>query len=273
MEDIKMIQEKNMKTEKHENSGFLIAPIINPKEIEVHLFERISTGEFNGELVITGCPTDSNGQPIWQDMNDLVSNPHNHGLLLAIDTICQIVKIVDAYLVVSGNKSMPKLRIRFAAKITDVFKSDSNLKNPVAWIHIGHGNLEHSIELLEDLEEWEEELLESIPGLSDGHDDGDYISAKWLRGAIKTMEGNILLMALPLCYGRQISEVLAESQSIHYIHAPISFGVPEMLEFYDCDENKILPAHTLNGWTNWMRWFETVLRSAIINHFGKMSEK
>ena len=251
---------------------FFAKPTIEPSEIEIRLFEHISKTNFNGELVITGCPTNSKGQPIWDSMDDMVSNPHSHGLIEAVSAISQIIKAIDIYLVYS-DRTMPKLKVRFEANIKDVFETDSNFHNPTAWIHLGHGMLEHSYELFEDLEEWDSEEYESVPGISNGHENEDFISARWLRDAISKMESNILFMALPICWGKQISEVLLESQRILCVHAPISFKVSETLEFYDCDNSKVLPAHTLNAWSEWVRFFENIQRIAVIDKCKKLAGK
>jgi hypothetical protein len=268
-----MITKKiNMKLERYEMNDIRATGVTIPSGLTVELFNLIRKGQFNGEIVITGVPTDSDGQPIWSNMDDLIRKPHSHGLVEAIGAISQIMKITDTYLVFK-DRSIPEVKIRFEANIKDIFKPDSKLHNPTAWIHVGHGMLEHGYELLEDLEDWEDEEFEPIPGISNGHEDDDFVSARWLRDTIFEMDGDILFMALPLCYGKQIAETLIESESIHCSHAPYSFSVSETLEFYDCDENGILPEHTLTAWRLWVRGFETVWRSAIINHFGKMSEK
>jgi len=58
-------------------------------------------------------------------------------------------------------------------------------------------------------------------------------------------------------------EGLAGGQSIHCIHAPISFSVSETLEFYDCNSSKTLPSHTTIYWTDWVKSIGNTLVSAI----------
>jgi len=261
-----------MKLERYEMNDIRATGVTIPSGLTVELFNLIRKGQFNGEIVITGVPTDSDGQPIWSNMDDLIRKPHSHGLVEAIGAISQIMKIIDTYLVVK-DRSNPEVKIRFEANIKDIFKPDSKLHNPTAWIHVGHGMLEHGYELLEDLEDWEDEEFEPVPGISNGNEDDDFVSARWLRDTIFEMDGDILFMALPLCYGKQIAETLIESESIHCSHAPYSFSVSETLEFYDCDENGILSSHTLTTWSEWVRVFEKELRNAIVNHCTEIYEK
>jgi len=232
-------------------------------------FTQISKQQFNGELVITGCPTNSKGQPIWRSMDDLIRLPHSHGLVEAIGAISQIMKMIDVYLTFQ-ERSVPEVKIRFEANVKDVFKSDSNIHNPTAWIHLGHGMADFIDEPIDGLEDWEDEEFVTIPGLSNGNEDDDLLSAGWLRDTISVMDGQILFMALPLCFGKQIAETLIESGSIHCYHAPYSFSVSDSLEFYDSDENRVLPEHTLAAWASWVRGFEIAQRGALINFLTKV---
>ena len=231
-------------------------------------FNRISEQKHTGEIVITGCPTDDEGQVYWKSMGDLFHRPYSHGFIDSLGAIGQMIKLINVYMWNKQLVGLPKLTPRFEANIRDVFKPDSNLRNPTIWIHLGHGHLEEFYELLEDLEEWEEEIV-PVPGISNGNDDDDFISARELRDAISSMQGEILFMALPICYGKQISQILIESQSIHYSHAPYDFSVDAGKEFYDCDESGILPEHTLTAWSSWVRRFETALPSALVERRGK----
>ena len=52
-----------------------------------------------------------------------------------------------------------------------------------------------TIALIDDLEDWESEEYEEIPGISNGHEDEDYISSQWLREAIEMMNGELPLLA------------------------------------------------------------------------------
>ena len=235
------------------------------------LFDRISQMDFPDdyvELVITGVPTNKDGKPIWESVDDLISNPYSHGFLEAIGAVTQIIKSVQLYLF-SAQDNAPELRIRFVAKIRDVFSQNKGWKNPLAWIHIGHGQKCFDYKLLDDLEDWEPEEYDEIPGISDGHEDEDIISSEWLSDAIKTMQGELLFVGLPLCYSAQIGEVLMQSGKIVKIHAPYDFKVSESLEFYDARNGRILPKHTLTDWTDYVRVFEKGLVPALIRVYNK----
>ena len=108
------------------------------KKANLHLdfYETFDDDFFNSEfieLVITGVPTDEEGQQIWECMDDLISRPYSHGLLIAISTISQIIKTIGIHLCFS-DVEVPRLKIRFEAKITDVFAKDNSGINPIAWI-------------------------------------------------------------------------------------------------------------------------------------------
>ena len=235
------------------------------------LFEKIDQMDFPDdyvELVITGVPTTKDGKPIWESLDDLVSSPYSHGLIEAIGSVTQIIKAVKLYLSFN-QENVPDLRIRFESRIRDVFSQNKGWKNPLAWIHIGHGQKCFNYKLLDDLEEWEPEEYDEIPGISDGHEDEDFISSEWLRDAIRMMHGELLFVGLPLCYSAQIGEVLMQSGKIIKIHAPYDFKVSESLEFYDARNGRILPEHTLTDWTDFVRIVEKGLSPALIRVFNK----
>ena len=235
------------------------------------LFDKIDQMDFPDdyvELVITGVPTTKDGKPIWESLDDLVSSPYSHGLIEAIGSVTQIIKAVQLYLSFN-QENVPDLRIRFESRIRDVFSQNKGWKNPLAWIHIGHGQKCFEYKLLDDLEEWEPEEYDEIPGISDGHEDEDFISSEWLRDAIRMMHGELLFVGLPLCFSSQIGEVLMQSGKIVKIHAPYDFKVSESLEFYDARNGRILPEHTLTDWTGNVRVVQKGLAPALIRVFNK----
>ena len=235
------------------------------------LFDKIDQMDFPDdyvELVITGVPTTKDGKPIWESVDDLISSPYSHGFLEAIGAVTQIIKSVQLYLF-SAQDDVPELRIRFVAKIRDVFDQNKGWKNPLAWIHIGHGQKCFDYKLLADLEDWEPEEYDEIPGISDGHEDEDFISSEWLRDAIRMMHGELLFVGLPLCFSSQIGEVLMQSGKIIKIHAPYDFKVSESLEFYDARNGRILPEHTLTDWTGYVRVVQKGLAPALIRVYNK----
>ena len=235
------------------------------------LFDKIDQMDFPDdyvELVITGVPTTKDGNPIWESVDDLVTSPYSHGFFEAIGAVTQIIKSVQLYLF-SAQDDVPELRIRFVAKIRDVFGQNKGWKNPLAWIHIGHGQKCFDYKLLDDLEDWEPEEYDEIPGISDGHEDEDFISSEWLRDAIRMMHGELLFVGLPLCFSSQIGEVLMQSGKIVKIHAPYDFKVSESLEFYDARNGRILPEHTLTDWTGYVRVVQKGLAPALIRVYNK----
>lgn len=242
--------------------------------LKLDFYEKFDDDFFNSEfieLVITGVPTDDEGKPIWKSMDDLVARPYSHGLIVAISTISQVIRTIDVHLCHSDVK-VPRLRIRFEAKITDVFAENKSLINPIAWIHIGHGIKECDYKTIDPVNEWDDDEIEQIPGLSNGEANTDYISCEWISNAISSMKGEILFVGLPLCYGSQVGDFLAKNEEIMFIHGPYSFGVSSGGEFYDCDESTTLPENTLTAWTEWVGVFEEMGRDSLLK-FVKDSSK
>ena len=220
------------------------------------------------ELIITGVPVNSDGDAIWDSVEDLVHQPYTHGLLEAISTISQIIKHLDIYLI-HDEVTIPKLNVRFEAKITDVFSEDSTLVNPIAWIHLGHGIKEHDFREISPYYEWDDPEIEAIPGISNGCEEKDFLSALWLSDAISSMKGEILFTALPICFGAQIGEILKDCKNVLFLHTPYSFAVSDGLEFYDCDNNGILKEKSLHAWTEWVAAFQKKCRDALIEFAKK----
>lgn len=223
------------------------------------------------ELFITGVPTDQEGQPIWESMDDLIARPYSHGLILAISTISQIIRTIEINLCF-GEVKVPRLNVRFEAKITDVFGEDNSLVNPIAWIHIGHGIKEYEYKTIDSVDDWDDDEIENIPGLSNGNENTDYISCEWISNAISSMKGRVLFVGLPLCYGSQVGDFLAQNKNILFIHGPYSFSVTSGCEFYDCDESTTLPENSLIAWTEWVGLFEKMGRTSLLK-FAKISKK
>lgn len=266
----------NKQQENERNNNQLIhRTVVDPGEIfrlnpisgiSVELFKMISEEEFDSdevELIITGVPTNKDGKLRWSRVEELVSDPYTHGLLDAISTISHIIRTIDHYRTML-EKNMPSLKVRFVSKITDTFVPDQEHRNPIAWIHLGHGIKEFTYKEVGGLEDWEEPEYESVPGLSNGNEESDFLSAEWIRDTISMMKGKILFTALPLCYSFQIGSVLSNSDNLCCIHAPYKFSVPSTLEFYDCNDERVLPDHTLTAWAKWVRLFEQHSRDATI---------
>ena len=242
--------------------------------LKLDFYEKFDEDFFNSEfieLVITGVPTDDEGKPIWESVDDLLVRPYSHGLMVAISTISQVIRTIDVHLCHS-DVEVPRLKVRFEAKITDVFTENTSLINPIAWIHIGHGIKECDYKIIEPVNEWEDDEIEQIPGLSNGWEDTNYISCEWISNAISSMKGEILFVGLPLCYGSQIGDYFSRNEDIMFIHDPYSFKVTSGCEFYDCDESTTLPEHSLTAWTEWVGLFEKMGLNSLLK-FVKNSKK
>lgn len=233
---------------------------VNPDRMDVEKYLRVGDGEYNGDFVITGVNTRTDGSLVYTSMDDLVAYPYSHGLMTAIEAISQIYSHVECSKVHDENSEFPPLKIRFEANITDAF---SGGHNPTAWIHIGHGMLENDILLLEDLEDDEEEY-ESVPGISNGHDKKDFLCARYVRDLLRSKEGHVLFASLPICYGKQIGEILCESEVIQMMFAPIDFAIPSGLEFFDNNPKTARPQQTLTAWARWVQNSENLIGPSTI---------
>lgn len=233
---------------------------VNPDRMDVEKYLRVGDGEYNGDFVITGVNTRTDGSLVYTSMDDLVAYPYSHGLMTAIEAISQIYSHVECSKVHDENSEFPPLKIRFEANITDAF---SGGHNPTAWIHIGHGMLENDILLLEDLEDDEEEY-ESVPGISNGHEEKDFLCARYVRDLLRSKEGHVLFASLPICYGKQIGEILCESEVIQMMFAPIDFAIPSGLEFFDNNPKTARPQQTLTAWARWVQNSENLIGPSTI---------
>ena len=238
---------------------------MNPDRMDAEEFLQVGDGEYNGDFVITGVNTRTDGSLVYNSVDDLVTYPYSHGLMTAIEVISQVYSHVECSKVHDENSEFPPLKIRFEANITDAFSGDHN---PTAWIHIGHGMLENDILLLEDLEDDEEEY-ESVPGISNGHEEEDFLCARYVRDLLRSKKGHILFASLPICYGKQIGEVLRESEVIQMMFAPIDFGIPSGLEFFDSNPEATRPPRTLNAWARWVQNSEDLIGPTTIRRLDK----
>ena len=53
--------------------------------LKLDFYEKFDEDFFNSEfieLVITGVPTDDEGKPIWESVDDLLVRPYSHGLMV-----------------------------------------------------------------------------------------------------------------------------------------------------------------------------------------------
>lgn len=235
--------------------------LFHPIELTTDVLLGLGAKVYGEELTITGVPTNASGAVVWESMEDLVTHPHAHGLLTSIETVSHVHQWVSMT-VEEMRSTLPRLKVRFAATIDEVIDGQPETHNPAVWIHLGHGQLEHSIELLEGDEEWEEEDYERVPGLSNGHEDEDYRSARDIANRIARQQGNILFMALPLCYGQQVAKSLCRSGRIDLVHAPTTFPVCDGLQFYDGVDHTERTRQSLAGWSEWVKAVEKAWRGA-----------
>ena len=238
---------------------------MNPDRMDADEFLQVGDGEYNGDFVITGVNTRTDGSLVYNSVDDLVTYPYSHGLMTAIEVISQVYSHVECSKVHDENSELPPLKIRFEANITDAFSGDHN---PTAWIHIGHGMLENDILLLEGLEDDEEEY-QSVPGISNGHEEEDFLCARYVRDLLRSKKGHILFASLPICYGKQIGEVLCESEVIQMMFAPIDFGIPSGLEFFDSNPEASRPPRTLNACARWVQNSEDFIGPTTIRRLEK----
>ena len=124
-------------------------------------------------MLITGVPTNADGEPVWSSLDDLIGHPHAHGLFSCLESIAHVHQWVSMT-ADEFRPALPRLAPRFVATIDEAIDGSADTWNPAAWIHLGHGELEHTLKRIEGLDEWEDEEYEHIPGLSNGHEDQDY---------------------------------------------------------------------------------------------------
>ena len=133
----------------------------------------LASKSYGSDLLITGVPTNADGEPVWSSLDDLIGHPHAHGLFSCLESIAHVHQWVSMT-ADEFRPALPRLAPRFVATIDEAIDGSADTWNPAAWIHLGHGELEHTLKRIEGLDEWEDEEYEHIPGLSNGHEDQDY---------------------------------------------------------------------------------------------------
>ena len=232
-----------------------------PDELTPEHMIAFGSQTYGAELLVTGVPTNSRDEPCWTTMDDLLASPHVHGMLTCLETISHVHQWVcmttDALA-----SPFPRLKVRFAATLDEVFDGKATTVNPAAWVHLGHGCLEHGFEVVEGPDPWQEEEVRSIPGLSNGHEDDDYRCVTDIAQRIARQQGNILFMALPLCYAQQIAAKLCQNNRIHLASASTDFRVNDTLQFYDGATHGERMDQSLSSWSQWVRAVEEAWRGA-----------
>ena len=92
---------------------------------------------------------------------------------------------------------------------------------------------------------------------------------KIVRDLLRSKKGHILFASLPICYGKQIGEVLCESEVIQMMFAPIDFGIPSGLEFFDSNREATSPPRTLTAWARWVQNSENLIGPTTIRRMKK----
>lgn len=236
--------------------------LTQPEQLNAERLARMAEQAYNHTLAITGVPLNAEGVPIWRSLDDVVRHPEAHGLLTAIESAVHVHRWTMMLNLGSFNQ-FPHLDIQFHATLDEVFTGHPNGTNPAVWIHLGHGMLEHHLEEAHDDEE-HEAFHRWLPGLSRGEDDAAYISVKEVSERIQQQHGDLLFVALPLCYAQQIAAVLAQSGRIHAVHAPTNFAVNATLQFYDGENNTARLSQSLGSWGAWVKATEDAWRDALL---------
>jgi len=236
--------------------------LTQPEQLNAERLTRMAERTYGHTLAITGVPVNAEGTLVWRSLDDVVRHPEAHGLLTAIETAVHLHRWT-MMLNMDAFKRFPRLNIEFHATLDDVFTRASDRNNPTVWIHLGHGVLEHDLEEVHDNGELEA-FHRWAPGLSQGEDDEAYISVTEVSQRIQRQQGDLLFVALPLCYGQQIAAVLAQSGRLHTVHAPTDFAVNATLKFYDGGNNATRLSQSLHSWSAWVKAAEQAWRDALL---------
>lgn len=245
----------------------MIATTFEPSDFTVDRLMALSEATFDRVILITGVPAREDGEPMWASLDEVAVSGHHHGLLAAIDTIIHMHKWVAMVNSIRKPAPIETLTLRWSTSIEGAFNGEETTVNPFGWIHLGHGCEVHAFELVEDDQDFGGEEYISIPGISNGSEDENYLSCSELKRQIKQQSGSIGFMALPLCYANQIGKFLAESGRIHLAHAPVDFRVNDSNQFYDSAHGATLRPYRLNGWTEWVATAESTWRDWAINTY------
>ena len=88
-ETMKNAHNKNgeTKTEREKAVGWM-----HPNQMDVDGFITVGDGVYNGDFVITGVETKSNGELRFNSLEDMIAYPYSHGLMTAIETIAHVYR-------------------------------------------------------------------------------------------------------------------------------------------------------------------------------------
>ena len=248
----------------------MMATAFNPSALTVDRLLALSEATYDRAILITGVPANKDGEPMWASLDEAAVSGHSHGLLAAIDAIAHVHQWVAMVNSIQKQAPIETLTLRWSTTIEGAFNGKASTLNPFGWIHLGHGCVVHNFELVEDDQDFGGDEYISIPGISNGNEDENYLSCSEVKRRIKQQTGTIGFMALPLCYANQIGQFLAESGRIHLAHAPVDFRVNDSNQFYDAAHGATLRPYRLNGWTDWVAAAESTWRDWAINqHKGE----
>lgn len=246
--------------------------LYDPAELTPEAMISLASKSYGSDLLITGVPTNADGEPVWSSLDDLIGHPHAHGLFSCLESIAHVHQWVSMT-ADEFRPALPCLIPRFVATIDEVIDGSANTWNPAAWIHLGHGELEHTLERIEGLEDWEDEEYELIPGISNGYENGDFRNASDLANRISNQQGDVLFLSLPLCYAKQIATHLCRTERIHLASASTDFQVTETLQFYDGASHGERMKQSLASWSMWVQAVERSWRGAAVHMMKKNKAK
>jgi hypothetical protein len=245
----------------------MIVTTFEPSNFTVDRLLALSEATFDRVILITGVPANKDGEPMWASLDEAAVSGRPHGLLAAIDAIAHVHQWVAMVNSIQKQEPIETLTLRWSTTIEGAFNGKASTLNPFGWIHLGHGCVVHNFELVEDDKDFGGDEYISIPGISNGNEDENYLSCSEVKRRIKQQTGTIGFMALPLCYANQIGQFLAESGRIHLAHAPVDFRVNDSNQFYDAAHGATLRPYRLNGWTDWVATAESTWRGWAINKY------
>lgn len=237
--------------------------LYDPSGLTPDAMISLASKSYGSDLLITGVPTNADGEPVWSSLDDLIGHPHAHGLFSCLESIAHVHQWVSMT-ADEFRPALPRLAPRFVATIDDAIDGSADTWNPAAWIHLGHGELEHTLKRIEGLDEWEDEEYERIPGLSNGYEDEDYRAVSELARRISAQQGDLLFLSLPLCYAKQIVPHLCATGRIHLASASTDFQVNDGLQFYDGANHSERLQQSLATWSSWVSEVERAWRGAAV---------
>jgi hypothetical protein len=212
-------------------------------------------------VLITGVPTrtqDGVEVPVWSTVDDVLVRPSYHadGLLSILGILHQFPSALNTANFALFDRRVDgwpfrDLKVEFRAQITDWYDGKPGRENPFAWIHLGHGTNEADFIEIEDDGLSIHVEYEVVPGVTNGHEEGQLLSTRRLEKLITEAEGDIMFLGLPLCYATQVADELVHCGRIRMIHAQHEGFVAESLEFFP-PKPPGMHRFSLDCWREWL---------------------